>query len=134
MNFFTVPFFEYKINNWKEKKRKLIQVYDSVHQNLHQDPHNNVYTDYFSNREYDPHPAYILEEEVEKFRQEIPENRGLDISSSWFQKYVEGSHHCVHTHGQYGFSSITYLKFNPKVHTATTFIDKLLIIILLTEI
>ena len=95
---FTVPFFEYKVNNWEEKKDQLIQVFDSVSQTLNKSQGNNVYTDFFSHREYDPHPASILEEEIEKFRQEIPENRGLDISSSWFQKYVEGSHHCVHTH------------------------------------
>ena len=123
MRIFTVPFFQYKINNWEEKRRQLMQVCDSV--NLQKDPDNYVYTDFFSNREYDPHPAAILEEEIERFRQEMPELQKLDISSSWFQKYTEGSHHCVHNHSQHGFSSVCYIKFNPQVHPVTTFISPL---------
>ena len=44
------------------------------------------------------------------------------VDEMWIQKYVEGSFHTPHNHGQLGFSSVLYVKFDANVHTPTRFI------------
>ncbi|MAG49812.1 hypothetical protein CMO86_09255 [Candidatus Woesearchaeota archaeon] len=109
-NDLSIPFYLYKVNNWEEKKKKLISCLNQ----LKRKKIGNVITSQMLGN------VEILSEEIEKFQNEIDVK--LLASESWFQLYENGMNHSVHNHGAIGFSSICYVSFKKEIHKSTKFV------------
>ena len=126
---FNIPFYQYKIENWISKKKNLLEICENIKfKNLNdqqradiQTTSDNLYTDYGNNNEYSHHIIKILEDEFIKFSNDA-KAYNLSVSDSWFQKYYKSQFHSPHDHGSIGYSSVTYINFNKKVHNPTIFV------------
>jgi len=108
---FSVPIYKYKVENWKIKKKKLLDLFNSLQHNVV----GNLVTSPINIK------TNILLEEIKVFEEDIK----MKFSSSevWFQKYENSMNHAVHTHGPTGFSSVCFIEYNKNTHKPTTFIS-----------
>lgn len=128
---YSVPLIHLKLENWEEKKSILMKTYDSIfvdpnNLNLVETEDYGVVTDY--------HKAFVEDDftttEVicEHFVDELEFisgvfNTGIQIQNSWFEKSSRNKQHTPHNHGNCGLSCVVFIKFDPKYHTPTIFID-----------
>lgn len=119
---FKVPFFQFKIKNWKIKQNQLLKLYSSIEKNLtdKNDNISRVYTNY-GDINHTQKISNILCDELNSFQLKIQTNQ-LIIINTWFQKYTEGCFHTPHNHGAIGYSSVCYIKYNQEHHQPTRFI------------
>jgi hypothetical protein len=108
---FSVPIYKYKVENWKIKKKKLLDLFNSLQHKVV----GNLVTSPINIK------TNILLEEIKVFEEDIK----MKFSSSevWFQKYENSMNHAVHTHGPTGFSSVCFIEYNKNTHKPTTFIS-----------
>jgi hypothetical protein len=108
---FSIPIYKYKVQNWKIKKKKLLDLFN----NLQNKVVGNVITSPIDIK------TNILLEEIKVFEEDIQ----MKFSSSgvWFQKYENSMNHAVHTHGPTGFSSVCFIEYDKNLHKPTTFIS-----------
>ena len=68
----NIPFYQFKIENWKDKKNNLLEIYSSVENILtSKDPTSLVYTDFgISKINYVGRVVEVLKEDLEKFYSE----------------------------------------------------------------
>ena len=123
---FHIPLYHYKVQDWERKQDKLLDLYCDIASDLENcnDELSDVYTDYFNNygkTRYKNFVVDILRDELGRFQDEEQLYKPF-VDEMWIQKYVEGSFHTHHNHGQLGFSSVLYVKFDANVHTPTRFI------------
>jgi len=108
---FSIPIYKYNVNNWEQKKQKLLNLFD----NCETKKAGEVLTS----------PIYtkisILDEEIKTFEKES----GLFfiLHGFWFQKYEKNMQHCVHEHGAAGFSSVCFIEYDEECHKPTIFIS-----------
>ena len=116
----TIPFYHYKLNNWKEKKEQLLDIASNLLFKTN-DEISDLYTTYGDVNQTSARVFDILENDIRKFTAEVKYSGeiGADV---WFQKYNENQFHSPHNHGAIGYSSILYIKFNKKVHKGTRFL------------
>lgn len=115
---FSIPIYKYQISNWKEKKKKLLDLYNSIEKVKYR----NVITNWSLNpSEICSYGCKIIEEELILFKEET--NKNYSINSFWFQKYENNMDHEIHTHGHMGFSSVVFIEFDPLKHRSTTFVS-----------
>ena len=116
----TIPFYHYKLNNWKEKKEQLLDIASNLLFKTN-DKISDLYTTYGDVNQTSARVFDILENDIRKFTSEVKYSGeiGADV---WFQKYNENQFHSPHNHGAIGYSSILYIKFNKKVHKGTRFL------------
>ena len=108
---FSVPIFTYRVQNWKIKKKKLLDLFN----NLEHQVVGNVITSPFDIK------TNILSEEINLFEKEIGVNfRSTEV---WFQKYNHNMDHPVHTHGPTGYSAVCFIEYDKDNHRATTFVS-----------
>ena len=127
---FSIPFYKYKIENWQEKKQKLLEICSTIdfkNQEIEMRKNigvnaDNLYTDYGKNNPYTDKVAEILKSELIKFKDDI-KFKNIEVNSAWFLQYYKSQFHSPHTHGTLGYSSVTYIKFNKKKHQPTIFIS-----------
>ena len=128
---FSIPFYQYKIENWQEKKQKLLEICSTI-DFKNQDIANvkftnfkadNVYTDYGNkkNNTYKDNVKKILKNELRNFQKDAKLNE-MRVGEVWFQQYYKTQFHSPHNHGACGYSSITYIKFNKDKHVPTIFL------------
>lgn len=117
---FTIPYWQLQVDDWSNKKSKLLDLYHSRHRHM---LYGEQITDYNSNNNYHLVVQDILEEDLLRAR------RALDldhfpgtIQSCWFQGYERSHYHGIHNHGIGGFSSVLFIEFDPEYHEATTFV------------
>ena len=126
---FTIPFYQYKIQNWETKKQQLLEICSSIdftNQNLNNRKNvnvtaDNLYTDYGNDGQYRNNVVQILKNELIKFSEES-NTKNMLVSNTWFQQYYKSQFHSPHNHGAYGYSSVTYIKYDKKIHQPTIFI------------
>ena len=126
---FTIPFYQYKIENWETKKQQLLEICSSIdftNQNLNNRKNinitgDNLYTDYGNDGLYRNNVVQILKKELIKFSEES-NTKNMLVSNTWFQQYYKSQFHSPHNHGAYGYSSVTYIKYDKKIHQPTIFI------------
>ncbi len=128
---FNIPLYQYKIDNWQEKKQKLLEIcstidfknQDIANVQLTNIDADNVYTDYGNkrNKNYKPNVEKILSNELRKFQNDAKLNE-MSMGEAWFQQYYKTQFHSPHNHGPCGYSSVTYIKFNKDKHIPTIFI------------
>tara|TARA_B100001057_G_scaffold500537_1_gene616182 strand:- start:1282 stop:1821 length:540 start_codon:yes stop_codon:yes gene_type:complete len=127
---FSIPFYKYKIDNWKEKKQKLLEICSTIdfkNQEIETRKNisayaDNLYTDYGKNNLYTDDVVDILKSELIKFKDDV-KIKNIKINNAWFQQYYKSQFHSPHSHGALGYSSVTYIKFDKKKHQPTIFIS-----------
>ncbi len=123
---FNIPFYQIKVKNWEDKKKKLLNVYSKIENKLiTDDPVSFVYSD-FRNQDYYNHYfneiTDILNDELTEFS--IQSNLEEEVNiTCWFQKYTQGCFHAPHTHGALGYSSVCFIEYDQNEHKPTRFIS-----------
>ena len=128
---FNIPLYKYKIDNWQEKKQKLLEICSTIdfknqdigNRKITSINSDNVYTDYRSGNDniYREDVKKILENELHNFKKDAKLDI-MNVGEVWFQQYYKSQFHSPHNHGACGYSSVTYIKFNKDKHIPTIFI------------
>ena len=114
----NIPFYHYKLNNWKEKKEQLLDFVSTLSFKFN-DQIADLYTTYGD--QTSSIPLKILEDDIVKFTSEIKYS-GEMVAEIWFQKYYENQFHSPHNHGAIGYSSVLYINFDKRIHDGTRFL------------
>ena len=117
---FFIKSYKYQLNNWDSKKQKLNEIIEKI--KFYQDKKSNLLTNYGSNNNYEADIIQILKEDIIKFFIEANLYNPY-VSSLWFQQYNNEQYHLTHNHGALGYSSVLYINYDPKHHTATRFLS-----------
>lgn len=131
-NPFLLPFFKVPVQNWEEKKPKLLGMVDWENKDC---MFNEYFTDYYLQfKNEDNRPKYIedfkqlLKPELNAFiskMEKSPLNRiqkecTMKIQTLWAQKYWKDMSMEPHTHESTGYSAVLYAEFT-RHHTPTEF-------------
>lgn len=116
-NMFAVPIVHIQVSNWKNKKKKLLDLFHSIKMNYRDDVWTNYHDD---NTAMNHDVKMILEEDIIEFHKIIG-FRETQIASSWFEQSKTNNQHNVHTHGAYGYSSVCFIEYDKEYHTPTQF-------------
>ena len=118
---FNIPLYQYQIQNWQEKKQKLLEICSTIdfknqdigNRKITSINSDNVYTDYRSGNDdiYREDVKKILENELHNFKKDAKLDI-MNVGEVWFQQYYKTQFHSPHNHGACGYSSVTYIKFN----------------------
>ena len=127
---FSVPLFHFKVENWDEKKKELLKLYDERKKSKHFRRGNNAHsldveTDYHSNYDndfdYSDKITDIFEDELISFADAT--DLEVSICSTWFERATKNKNHTCHNHGPIGYSAVCFIQFDPKHHTPTVFMN-----------
>ena len=124
-NMFSVPIIHYPIANWAENKKKILDALPAENE-TDQDPQDSgLFTDFFSNSAAESHemPDYAetIISVIKPYLAEFTDQRRVEFSDMWYQKYYKGVAHGVHNHGHSGWSSVIYVEYDPNLHPPTRF-------------
>ena len=114
----TIPFYHYKVNNWREKKEQLLDFVSTLSFKF-KDQIADLYTTYGD--QTSSIPLKILEDDIVKFTTEVKYSGEMD-ADIWFQKYYENQFHSPHNHGAIGYSAVLYINFDKRIHEGTRFL------------
>jgi hypothetical protein len=122
---FSIPLFQYEIENWQIKKNQLKEVYHQS--NIKENIRSRVFTDYHEQFEsgfkYNAQIQNILKDEIDRFEYETnSELKSYNVTSSWFELALNNHFHAIHSHGTIGYSSVCFIEFDSSVHTETIFV------------
>ena len=126
---FYVPLCHIKIDNWKEKKQLLLELYSKIEKNvtyLEYNGQSTVKNDFGYQNSNNIEQMYtstvvkILEDEIIQFKDAYNFNE-IGILGAWFERGNMGDYHPVHNHGALGYSSVCFINYDSKVHTPTKF-------------
>tara|TARA_B100000427_G_scaffold307432_1_gene294905 strand:- start:355 stop:945 length:591 start_codon:yes stop_codon:yes gene_type:complete len=122
---FQVPIIHYEIKNWEVNKNKILRALPPE-TDEHMDPEDHgLYTDFFKNAHVgnDDMPPYAdaVIEVIKPYLADFTDQRRVEFTDMWYQKYYRGVSHGPHNHGHSGWSSVIYVEFDPEVHQATQF-------------
>ena len=126
---FNIPLYHYKIEDWETKRQQLLEICSTIdfkNQELNnrifiKASGDNLYTDYGNDNSYKDSVCKILKNELSKFSEDAKLTSPF-ISNTWFQQYYKSQFHSPHNHGAYGYSSVTYIKYDKEIHQPTIFI------------
>ena len=114
----NIPFYQYKVNNWREKKEQLLDFVSTLSFKF-KDQIADLYTTYGD--QTSSIPLKILEDDIVKFTTEVKYSGEMD-ADIWFQKYYENQFHSPHNHGAIGYSAVLYINFDKRIHEGTRFL------------
>ena len=114
----NIPFYHYKVNNWREKKEQLLDFVSTLSFKF-KDQIADLYTTYGD--QTSSIPLKILEDDIVKFTTEVKYSGEMD-ADIWFQKYYENQFHSPHNHGGIGYSAVLYINFDKRIHEGTRFL------------
>ncbi len=119
---FSVPIIHYEIANWPETKKRILDALPPVRDDMKQEG-DTVFTDFFQVCETDEMPEYadVIIDIIKPYLADFSDQRKVSFTDMWFQTAYKGDSHGCHNHGHSGWSSVLYVEFDPRVHTATTF-------------
>jgi len=121
---FYVPLFQYQIEDWEVKKRKLKEIYNQS--DVIENDKSYVKTDYYKQgKEGFNHCKKIeeiLNDEINLFKNESDLHE-YKITGSWFELSLKGDYHEIHNHGSVGYSSVCFIDFDTSVHKGTVFLS-----------
>jgi len=130
---FLLTFFQVSIENWTDKKQKLLDLVDWEDKECWTD---DFFTDYYKNiykhemrAPYHKEFVNILKKDLNDLVRSIEKsalNRynhtfNMQITNLWAQQYLDTQHMPPHTHEPSGFSAVLYAEFDNKEHEATKF-------------
>ena len=123
---FSVPLFQYEIDNWNLKKRKLKDIHNQTAVSKYNCDYTEVDTDYHEQAKngfiYNQQIEEILNDEINLFKSES-ELSSYKIHHSWFELSSKNDFHVVHSHGPIGYSSVCFIDFDNSVHQGTIFVS-----------
>ena len=114
----NIPFYHYKVNNWREKKEQLLDFVSTLSFKF-KDQIADLYTTYGD--QTSSIPLKILEDDIVKFTTEVKYSGEMD-ADIWFQKYYENQFQSPHNHGAIGYSAVLYINFDKRIHEGTRFL------------
>ena len=114
----TIPFYHYKVSNWKKKKEQLLDFVSNLSFKYF-DQIADLYTTYGD--QTSSIPLKILEDDILKFTTEVKYSGEIN-AEIWFQKYYENQFHSPHNHGAIGYSAVLYINFDKRIHEGTRFL------------
>ena len=128
MIMFSISCRRYKVNNWAQKKKQLLDMVDadwSMSERIQDQEVIDCHTDYFSTNgraSYFDMWYNILKEDLDDA---LPQT-GLPLANPemwqlWTQKYRRGHYHGAHNHGCSNLSCILYVEFEKGLHEPTAF-------------
>ena len=116
---FEFPSYQYEISDWDFKKKGLLNRINKskfVRTDL-----QNFETDRSTcEKAYVHYLTEFLGDILNEFCQEAQVT--CQMTDAWCVKYQKGDHQVVHNHRGWGFSGALYVEFDPRVHTATSFV------------
>ena len=129
---FSVPLYKFSVPNWEEEKKLILEAL----------PEEKVYldicTDFFENNTERKLPSYadvvldILHPAIKTLQDtlirepngnQLTQGGWFGLDNMWYQTEYKGQNHELHNHGTIGWSSVLYVNYNPKVHSATKFLS-----------
>ena len=116
-NMFQIPLLHVEVDDWAKKKRKLLNLFNSLNVGYDQTVWTNYHTDLTPLNEK---IQTILKEDIEKFNQSF--SCSSVVIDSWFEKALKSDFHLPHNHGPFGFSAVCYVKYDGTIHTPTEFV------------
>ncbi len=123
---FSVPLFQYEINQWESKKEQLKKVYEEYNTSLQSQGYFEVNTDYYDQMKngfkYKEKIQEILSDEINSFKNES-ELKNYKVHGCWFELSLKNEFHVVHSHGPTGYSSVCFIDFDSSVHQGTIFVS-----------
>jgi hypothetical protein len=123
---FSVPLFQYEIDQWETKKEQLKKIYEEYSTTLQRQGYFEANTDYHDQMKngfkYKEQIEEILSDEINLFKNESELNH-YKIYDSWFELASENQFHAVHAHGPIGYSSVCFIDFDSSVHQGTIFVS-----------
>lgn len=129
---FSVPLYKFSIPNWEEEKKELLEALPE--EKICED----ICTDFFENSNQRKLPSYtdlvldIVYPSIQTLQstlgrgpdgQLLTQGGWMGLDNMWYQTEYKGQKHELHNHGTIGWSSILYVNYNPKVHSATRFLS-----------
>ena len=122
---FTIPIVHYPIANWAENKKKILDALPPEDESQQDPQDNGLYTDFFINskagNEVLPTYFHTVLGVITPYLADFSEQRRVEFTDMWYQKYYKNVQHQVHTHGHSGWSCVMYVEFDPMVHEPTQF-------------
>ena len=134
---FSVPLYKFSIPNWEEEKKLILEALPE------EKIYTDICTDFFENSNQRKLPSYTdvvldivgpsiqtLQDTLDKradgksfFSKFHTHGNWMGLDNMWYQTEYKGQNHELHNHGTIGWSSVLYVNYNPKVHTATKFLS-----------
>ncbi len=123
LDLFKINYYKYKINDWSDKKHKLLDLINFVELNNKKnilDKNQTQISTFFSNT-FDVYD--ILQKDLIDFTNEI--NFDINFLNSWYQIYDTNDYHNLHNHGilPKQYSGILFLQFDKIQHKSTAFLN-----------
>lgn len=120
--------FKRKCDNFEDVKTKCIQHFDQFRFSFCNQNQKISNTDWHLNQDVINVGAYFkhLKDPIESHLAAFCDAFGYKETSTkniWFQQYLKGDYHCIHTHGDCNFSNVLYLEL-PDNSLATKFYFK----------
>lgn len=122
---FAIPLLHVKIQNWDEKKKTLLELFNKDENNFTFEKVGTVKNNFFMDEEKYLELSEIIQNllasEIETFN-EVFKIKKSKIMQSWFQIEEKFMYHPIHNHGYGHFSSVCYIEFDKDKHSPTTFV------------
>jgi hypothetical protein len=117
-NMFYVPIAHVQVDDWENKKKKLIELYKQVEI----ENKDNVWTNYYKDSHIlNQSVSEILKDEIVEFHKFFGFIKS-QISSSWFEKSLKNNSHRAHNHGSLGYSAVCFVEYDKTCHIPTNFV------------
>ena len=129
---FSVPLYKFSIPNWEEEKKLILEALPE------EKIYTDICTDFFENSSQRKLPSYTdvvldivgpsiqtLQDTLDKGAdgQVLTHGGWMGLDNMCYQTEYKGLNHELHNHGTIGWSSVLYVNYNPKVHSATKFLS-----------
>jgi len=107
-------FFKYKIPNYKDLKKELIDlIYKSNFETVDKYGEKVSFSDFEYSKDFNrQYVIYIFDKIIEDFSKEFCKTnncKSILIQNIWFQIYKTGDFHSIHTHPMSNFTNIVYI-------------------------
>jgi len=120
---FDLPFYKFSLENWEEDKKEILDALPK--EKLVETEHENIHTDFFDYATKDILPPYadLLMDILSPCMSKVMHREWIGLCAMWYQTEHKYQSHMLHNHGTVGWSSVLYVDYDPKVHTATRFLS-----------
>lgn len=129
---YSIPLLHLKVKDWDIKKKKFWDLYNkrAVDPTILKKTGRGSYdvdTDYHANFDTDNYQdiSELIETQLGDELDIISSifEANVLLENSWFERSTKGKFHSTHNHGNRGLSAVLFMKFDPKHHTPTVFLN-----------
>ena len=119
---FHVPLFHYKVKDWENKKKYLLQLHESIQSDC-----TNLDNKGITNFHTDPEKikqdiVFVFNDEIKQFINSIG-SKTYNVDAAWFEQSNKNHYHGIHNHGGSGYSSVCFINYKENEHTPTYFLS-----------